>query len=232
MKWNKIRLNKITDILYQTIILYRKIDKMQKLKARVYNPGELKSTHKEANVSIGLVRATNNPSHAPFVSTAQTPHQCWLGSDFFHYPEPILSQPFCTGFLFLAFLAGWAVTSNAGCIFSAIVTKWTSSPATPYFCRGVCWIFPASVKRNVCTCGGGRDRGGRRQNETWRHLTNPCYLGWKARIGQLFLSPAAATEVCLFSFLSLNTKCIDCSQDSRTISPSITNCVSEQHYRP
>ena len=78
-----------------------------------------------------------------------------------------------SGFLFLAFLAGWAVTSNAGCIFSAIVTKWTSSPATPYFCRGVCWIFPASVKRNVCTRRGGRDRGGRRQNETWRHLTNP-----------------------------------------------------------
>ena len=30
-----------------------------------------------------------------------------------------------SGFLFLAFLAGWAVTSNASCIFSATVTKWT-----------------------------------------------------------------------------------------------------------
>ena len=65
--------------------------------------------------------------------------------------------PYCaiadSNFLFLAFLAGWA-----GCIFSATVTKWMSSPATPYFYRGVCWIFPASVKRNVCTSRGGRDR--------------------------------------------------------------------------
>ena len=53
-----------------------------------------------------------------------------------------------SSFLFLAFLARWTVTSNAGCIFSAIVTKWTSSPATPYFFRAVWWIFPASVKRN------------------------------------------------------------------------------------
>ena len=68
-----------------------------------------------------------------------------------------------SGFLFLAFLAGRAVTINAGYIFSATVTKRTSSPATPYFCR-VCWTFPASVKGDIGTRGGGRDRGGRRQN--------------------------------------------------------------------
>ena len=50
-------------------------------------------------------------------------------------------------------------------------------------------------------------------SETWRahaqgregrHLTNPCFSAQIARIGQLSLSPAAATEVRLFSFLLCN----------------------------
>ena len=106
---------------------------------------------------------------------------------------------FCVS-LFLAFLAGWAVTSNAGCIFSAIVTKWTSSPATLYFCRGVCWIFPASVKRNVCARGGGRDRGRDMEASDQSVLSSPDGTDCSD-----FLTPTAATEVRLFSFLFLNT---------------------------
>ena len=159
-------------------------------------------SNRKRATSASLFRSFTRPSYLHHSNAAPILTRVWLLSSSRAYFVAAFSA---SGFLFLAFLAGWAVTSNAGWIFSAIVTKWRSSPATWYFCRGVCWIFQASVKRDMSTRGGGRDRGGRRQNETWRHLTNQSYSGRIAGIGQLCLSPAATTEVWLFWFLFSNT---------------------------
>ena len=101
----------------------------------------------------------SGPSHAPAVSTAHTLHGRWLRSDFFLF----LCSHFCLRLSFPFLFSGRAVTF---CIFSAIVTKWKSSPAAPYFWRSVLNIPGISETWGVHAEEGGTE------DETWGDLTN------------------------------------------------------------
>ena len=156
--------------------------------------------------SASLFRSFTYPSCLHHSNAAPMLTRVWLLSLSRAYFVAAISA---SGFLSLAYLAGWAVTSNAGCIFSAIETKLTSSPATPYFCREVCWIFPASVKRNVCTRGWGRDRGWSRQNETWRHLNNRIF-SFHILIFSLSHTYILLSHTYIFTLAHIHSPCWGC----------------------
>ena len=177
----------------------------------------LPAQQKESNLCITF-QALHMPQLSPPLKRSTDVVDLGLSSFFIQSLFPC--RHFCLRLSFPCLFSG------ASC-YNAIVTKWTSSPATPYFCRGVCLIFPASVKCKVCTRGGGRDRGGlavrARHEGIW---PIPAIRTEKHGLVSFF-SVLQLPELRLFSFLFLNTWGTDYSQDTRTISPTITKCVSE-----